>query len=722
MSDIWNKIEEFRDKNGLTDEQVAESIPVPINTYRKWRYRNPSRSNLVAVSRLLGIEGSSSSYLFDITKSDSTVATPKHGTTPSQPEVLSTGTKDANNAPDPDTPNSARDASQPSVSPGDRIPTLDTSSNSDRPDNTIHRISEDDAERLLKRHEIIRDPLHGDVWITSLERTIIGSGAFQRLRGLKQLGPTHLVYPGAVHTRFLHSIGTVHCAEVLVQVANLNHTLYEKSYVLNIDHYAHLLIRLYALLHDVAHMAFGHTLENEGNLFPEEWSNQVRAQAYLEDMSPWSIIVPILDFLRDANVDDDAARRLVYDLRTCLIPSNDEHYPMNLDYPFVADIVGNTLCADLLDYLDRDMLFAGLKERSGDRVINYMAVIGVEDPTGSTNTDKNNIGDFTVAEDGKGRIALLTYRFEQEHGPIPSQKMVPKNEILSEAIDLLRRRFALAEKVYFHRTKTAASAMLISAVGSSSRDLAPTFHLSDEAFLSWLEQDSIRRVQHLVEAYKARRLYGQIFRLDYREEKDEPQSRQFWSEMYSNARNPAWRLEKEQQLERFSGLDGGTVVIYCPDRHMNMKEFDMLVQSHPDGAVKKLRDILDSNRRKEMDAINERFNQLWHLQVFVDPDALDVSDHAREDVQNFSAICEELIGFPNDILDLQRRGRRLRDQLATRVIDEYSLAHNTQVPDYHRALVAASRRTDEAEILDIMRQQLANMMQTNDDPNDNERS
>ncbi len=192
--------------------------------------------------------------------------------------------------------------------------------------------------------------------------------------------------------------------------------------------------------------------------------------------------------------------------------------------------------------------------------------------------------------------------------------------------------------------------------------------------------------------------------------------------MYNNARNPTWRLEKEQQLERYSGLDPGTVVIYCPDRHMNMKEFDMLVQSHPDGDVKKLKDILDPNRRKEMDAINERFNQLWHLQVFVDPNALDVSDRAREDVQNFSAICEELIGFPNDIPELQRKGRRLRDQLATRVIDEYSLAHNAQVPDYHRALVTASRRADEAEILDIMRQQLANMMQPNDATNDSERS
>ena len=48
-----------------------------------------------------------------------------------------------------------------------------------------------------------------------------------------------------------------------------------------------------------------------------------------------------------------------------------------IEYPYIVDIVGNTICADLLDYLERDMLFTGMKERSGDRVINYISVVNV---------------------------------------------------------------------------------------------------------------------------------------------------------------------------------------------------------------------------------------------------------------------------------------------------------------------------------------------------------
>ncbi len=80
-------------------------------------------------------------------------------------------------------------------------------------------ISADEASRLLIPHEYVRDPIHHDIWITALERELIDTAAFQRLRNLKQLGPTDLVYPGAVHTRFLHSIGTLHCAEQLVFTA-----------------------------------------------------------------------------------------------------------------------------------------------------------------------------------------------------------------------------------------------------------------------------------------------------------------------------------------------------------------------------------------------------------------------------------------------------------------------------------------------------------------------
>ena len=61
-------------------------------------------------------------------------------------------------------------------------------------------------KELLETNESIRDPVHGDIGITLLEKSLINLNIFQRLRGIYQLGPTHMVYPGATHTRFLHSI------------------------------------------------------------------------------------------------------------------------------------------------------------------------------------------------------------------------------------------------------------------------------------------------------------------------------------------------------------------------------------------------------------------------------------------------------------------------------------------------------------------------------------
>jgi uncharacterized protein len=55
---------------------------------------------------------------------------------------------------------------------------------------------------------IIRDPVHGDLYFTDTERRIMDTQAMQRLRGVRQTGSANLVYPGCVHTRFEHSLGT----------------------------------------------------------------------------------------------------------------------------------------------------------------------------------------------------------------------------------------------------------------------------------------------------------------------------------------------------------------------------------------------------------------------------------------------------------------------------------------------------------------------------------
>lgn len=111
-------------------------------------------------------------------------------------------------------------------------------------------LNEEQAKSLLAPHETIRDPIHRDITITALERAIIDVPAFQRLRSILQLGPTHLVYVGAVHTRFMHSLGTLYWAEKLVKIANHNYSVYSQKSLIQIDPYQRLLIRICALLHD----------------------------------------------------------------------------------------------------------------------------------------------------------------------------------------------------------------------------------------------------------------------------------------------------------------------------------------------------------------------------------------------------------------------------------------------------------------------------------------
>ncbi|MCK4319150.1 HD domain-containing protein [Candidatus Micrarchaeota archaeon] len=94
----------------------------------------------------------------------------------------------------------------------------------------------------------IRDPLHGTITFTDFEERIIDTPEFQRLRRIKQLALTHLIYPGATHTRFEHSLGTLELAGRICRKLGIEE---ERA-------------RVYALVHDIGHAAFSH--ESEGIL------------------------------------------------------------------------------------------------------------------------------------------------------------------------------------------------------------------------------------------------------------------------------------------------------------------------------------------------------------------------------------------------------------------------------------------------------------------------
>lgn len=107
----------------------------------------------------------------------------------------------------------------------------------------------------VTQSRFIRDPIHGDVRLDPIESAIVDSRIFQRLRYIRQNGLLHLVFPGAVHTRFAHSLGTMDIARRVEASLFGPHPSQPARYLGQV-------FRLAALLHDVGHGAFSHSIEH----------------------------------------------------------------------------------------------------------------------------------------------------------------------------------------------------------------------------------------------------------------------------------------------------------------------------------------------------------------------------------------------------------------------------------------------------------------------------
>jgi HD superfamily phosphohydrolase len=114
------------------------------------------------------------------------------------------------------------------------------------------------------RQKAIQDPVHGAILLEPWELDIISTWEMLRLRYVRQLGPAHLVYPGATHTRFEHCIGTNFLAQKSIRVVNYCDDLDTACFVpfsQLLDDYHQKLFRATALLHDVGHPPTSHTIE-----------------------------------------------------------------------------------------------------------------------------------------------------------------------------------------------------------------------------------------------------------------------------------------------------------------------------------------------------------------------------------------------------------------------------------------------------------------------------
>ncbi len=192
----------------------------------------------------------------------------------------------------------------------------------------------------MNKKKIINDPIYGFITVESeLIFDIIEHPYFQRLRRIRQLGLTDLVYPGALHTRFHHALGAMHLMGLALNNLRLKkHGISEKEYES---------AQIAILLHDIGHGPFSHTLEF----------------TLLNNISHEHLSVLIMDRLNEHfNGSLDTA-----------IAMFKNTYPR----PFFHQLISSQLDIDRLDYLKRDGFYTGVSEGTigSDRIIKLFDIV-----------------------------------------------------------------------------------------------------------------------------------------------------------------------------------------------------------------------------------------------------------------------------------------------------------------------------------------------------------
>lgn len=217
----------------------------------------------------------------------------------------------------------------------------------------------------------VRDPVHGSIHILDEERPIITAEFFQRLRGIKQLGFSEYVFPGATHSRFLHSIGVMHIGSKAFD------SLFKEK--INTTDFQRLkeTFKLACLLHDIGHAPLSHSTESvmpqlSELKIPKEFLSSLDQtrdrQATHEDYTIKSIAdSSFSDSFKLVEEQFGVQRSCVADLIVGKT-NRDAYFTVEgLNYfPILHQLVSSELDCDRMDYLLRDSYFCGVSYGSYD--------------------------------------------------------------------------------------------------------------------------------------------------------------------------------------------------------------------------------------------------------------------------------------------------------------------------------------------------------------------
>lgn len=205
---------------------------------------------------------------------------------------------------------------------------------------------------MERTDKIIRDPIHGFVKLSPWEQDLVDHPVFQRLRRIRQLALTEMVYPAACHNRFEHSMGVMHVASQMfdqlrpqLESSDATDLKFAKD---ELDR-ARIIVRLSALLHDVGHCPFSHAGED---VMPQKTNGGKRYKH--EDYS-----TGLIEHLLSDVIDHHPLNHMkVTADEICNFLKKDGHVPAQL--LFWRPLITGQMDADRADYLLRDSHHTGV--------------------------------------------------------------------------------------------------------------------------------------------------------------------------------------------------------------------------------------------------------------------------------------------------------------------------------------------------------------------------
>ena len=358
---------------------------------------------------------------------------------------------------------------------------------------------------MMEESKIIRDPIHGDIEIEGVFLDLIKAPEIQRLYNIKQLGFAHLVFPGAHHTRLEHSLGTYYLA-------------YKTAEKLELDMDDKELIACAAILHDIGHGPFSHTLEsllrdsiNVDHVDLTEELIYGKHTIFEHDEREFIESPTVYEILDKHGIDH---KKIVSLIRGNQIEREE----------YLSQILNSTIDVDQLDYIIRDSYYTGVAYGIID-IERFLQTLTISDNT------------LAISKKGIGVVE-----------------------------NILIARTLMYSSVYFHKTVRIAELMLSKAIELTEDSEPFDFFKMTDAELIYNLKDKGSFQSEIATRLKYRNLFKQAY----------AKSKSYISmedmDVVKKLEDINFRREKEEEFEKRLGISKGHIIIDAPIKELHLSE------------------------------------------------------------------------------------------------------------------------------------------------------